>query len=301
MSNLSKRIRLAKKYLKTMFQQMPTFQLKVKNNQETLDYILSNNSSVVRFGDGEVLLMCGKGIDYQEYSKELAENLRMILDTPSSEKLVVCIPDVFHDLDRFRLPVQIWWKEHLINYKHFYYSLNIKSWYGSAFIGRPYIDWKKTKQVMSGDDFKKLKQLWKDKSTLIVEGIFSRSGVGNDLFAEAKEVQRILCPPNNAYSDYERIKECVKKYGQGKTILIMLGPTAKILAYELAMEGYRAIDLGHVDSEYEWCKMGVHKKVKLDSKHTAEWNTDECIQDVSDELYHSQIICNLAEDMPTQS
>ena len=59
MSNLSKRIRLAKKYLKTMFQQMPTFQLKVKNNQETLDYILSNNSSVVRFGDGEVLLMCG--------------------------------------------------------------------------------------------------------------------------------------------------------------------------------------------------------------------------------------------------
>ncbi len=67
---------------------MPTFQLKVKNNQETLDYILSNNSSVVRFGDGEVLLMCGKGIDYQEYSKELAENLRMILDTPSSEKLV---------------------------------------------------------------------------------------------------------------------------------------------------------------------------------------------------------------------
>ena len=56
MSNLSKSIRLAKKYLKTMLQQMPTFQLKVKNNQETLDYILSNNSSVVRFGDGEVLL-----------------------------------------------------------------------------------------------------------------------------------------------------------------------------------------------------------------------------------------------------
>lgn len=141
---------------------------------------------------------------------------------------------------------------------------------------------------------------WGRRSS-IVEGIFSRSGVGNDLFAESKEVQRILCPPNNAYSDYERIKECIKKYGQGKTILIMLGPTAKILAYELALEGYRAIDLGHVDSEYEWCKMGVHKKVKLDSKHTAEWNTDECIQDVSDELYHSQIICNLAEDMPTQS
>ena len=301
MSNTLRRIRLANKYLKTMFQQMPTFQLKVKNNQETMDYILSNNSSVVRFGDGEVLLMCGRSIDYQEYSKELAEKLRMIIDTPSSEKLVVCIPDVFHDLDRFRLPVHIWWKDHLINYKLFYYSLGIESWYGSTFISRPYIDWKKTKQVMSGNDFKKLKQLWKDESILIVEGVFSRSGVGNDLFDEAREVQRILCPPNNAYSDYEKIKECVKKYGQGKVILIMLGPTAKILAYELAMEGYRAIDLGHVDSEYEWCKMGVHKKVKLDSKHTAEWNTDECIQDVSDELYHSQVICNLAEGIPTQS
>lgn len=301
MSNTLRRIRLANKYLKTMFQQMPTFQLKVKNNQETMDYILSNNSSVVRFGDGEVLLMCGRSIDYQDYNKELAEKLRMIIDIPSSEKLVVCIPDVFHDLDRFRLPVHIWWKDHLINYKLFYYSLGIKSWYGSAFISRPYIDWKKTKQIMSGDDFKKLKQLWKDKSILIVEGVYSRTGVGNDLFNEGREVQRILCPSNNAYSVYERIKECAKKYGKGKIILIMLGPTAKILAYELAMEGYRAIDLGHIDSEYEWYKMGVSKKVKLDSKHTAEWNKDECIRNVSDEVYHSQVICNLAEDISAQN
>ena len=293
MNAFSERVKLLMKFSKTALLPMPGFQIEVKNNQDTLDYIISNNSSVVRFGDGETLIMCGKSIDYQDYSKELATKLREIIDLPSSEKLVVCIPDVFHDLNRFRLPAKIWWKDHLHNYKDFYLSLDNEHWYGSCFISRPYIDWKKTPQIRRGGNFEKLKRLWKNEDILIVEGSQSRSGVGNDLFEGAKTVQRIICPPQNAFSEYEAIKSCVIKNAPGKLVLIMLGPTAKVLAYELAMEGFRAIDLGHIDSEYEWCKMGVTKKVKLKNKHTAEWNKSEEIPEVEDEEYFSQIICDL--------
>ena len=37
------------------------------------------------------------------------------------------------------------------------------------------------------------------------------------------------------------------------------------------------IELGHIDSEYEWFKMGATYKVKLKNKHTAEFNLDENI------------------------
>lgn len=295
MNAFSIRIKLFMKFSKAALLPMPDFQIEVKNNQDTLDYIISNNSSVVRFGDGEAFIMCGKSIDYQDYSEELATKLRKIIDLPSSEKLVVCIPDVFHNLNRFRLAVEMWWKDHLHNYRDFYLSLNNDHWYGSAFISRPYMDWKKTPQIRRGDDFEKLKRLWNEEDILIVEGSQSRSGVGNDLFDGAKSIHRIICPPQNAFSEYETIKSCIRENAQGKLVLIMLGPTAKVLAYELAMEGFRAIDLGHIDSEYEWCKMGVTKKVKLKNKHTAEWNKSEDIPEVTDEEYSSQIICDLTQ------
>ena len=40
-----------------------------------------------------------------------------------------------------------------------------------------------------------------------------------------------------------------------KLILLMLGPTAKVLGFQLSREGYQAIDIGHIDSEYEWYQM----------------------------------------------
>lgn len=42
--------------------------------------------------------------------------------------------------------------------------------------------------------------------------------------------------------------------------MISLGPTATVLAYDLFKAGYQAIDFGHVDVEYEWWRMGAHKK-----------------------------------------
>ena len=76
----------------------------------------------------------------------------------------------------------------------------------------------------------------------------------------------------------------------------MLGPTAKVLVYDLVQEGYRALDIGHIDSEYEWFQMGVSHKVKLSHKHTAEHNFDQDIEFRDDQAYDSQIVANLAQE-----
>ena len=138
--------------------------------------------------------------------------------------------------------------------------------------------------------FEHLKQLWKGRDLLLVEGCTSRVGVGNDLFAEANSIKRIICPSKDAWSQYGEILESIMKYAEDRLILIMLGPTAKVLAYELSMRGYQAIDLGHIDSEYEWFQMGATHKVKLPNKHTAEHNYDENIVFEEDSEYKSQIV-----------
>ena len=35
-------------------------------------------------------------------------------------------------------------------------------------------------------------------------------------------------------------------------MIIILGPTAKVLAYDMSQLGYRALDLGHIAKAYDW-------------------------------------------------
>lgn len=267
--------------------------IQVKGIDETLDYIIEHNSSLVRFGDGEVNLMWGLPIPYQNHDLELANQLKHIVGLESDEKLVVCLPDAFDDRFVFTWWATPFWKEHMNVYMDFYKELCKGSWYGSTFISRPYIDYEDKSKAKG--QFEKLKSIWENRDILIVEGITSRSGVGNDLFDKVKSVKRIICPSHNAYSVVDNIQEEIMKHAEGRLILCMLGPTAKVLAYHLSRKGYQVLDIGHIDSEYEWMKMGAKTKVKFSHKHTAEYNFDQDIQFIKDETYNSQILVDLSK------
>ncbi|HHK7349483.1 TPA: SP_1767 family glycosyltransferase [Streptococcus pneumoniae] len=267
--------------------------IQVKGIDETLDYIIEHNSSLVRFGDGEVNLMWGLPIPYQNHDLELANQLKHIVGLESDEKLVVCLPDAFDDRFVFTWWATPFWKEHMNVYMDFYKELCKGSWYGSTFISRPYIDYEDKSKAKG--QFEKLKSIWENRDILIVEGITSRSGVGNDLFDKVKSVKRIICPSHNAYSVVDNIQEEIMKHAEGRLILCMLGPRAKVLAYHLSRKGYQVLDIGHIDSEYEWMKMGAKTKVKFSHKHTAEYNFDQDIQFIEDETYNSQILVDLSK------
>lgn len=137
-----------------------------------------------------------------------------------------------------------------------------------------------------------MKKLWDNRDILVVEGKYSRSGENNDLFANVKSLQRIICPSRNAYDKKEEIEAKILEFGQNKLILLMLGPTAKIIVHDLySIMSAQLIDLGHIDSEYEWMKMGAKSKVKIPHKHTAEFNYDDPqVQLEKDPIFNKQII-----------
>ena len=267
--------------------------IQVKGIDETLDCIIENKSSLVRFGDGEINMLAGHSIPYQDYDEELASIMRDIIGQESREDLVVCLPDAFTDRFKFTSWAIPFWKDHMDHYMDFYRELCSDSWYGSTFVSRPYIDFEDKSQAKS--QFEKLKSIWENRDLLIVEGATSRSGVGNDLFDEANSIKRIICPSHSAFSRVHEIEQEIEKYAAGRLILCMLGPTAKVLAYHLSQKGYQVLDIGHIDSEYEWMKMGAKTKVKFSHKHTAEYNFDQDIEFIEDETYNSQIVADLSK------
>ncbi|MBY4961295.1 SP_1767 family glycosyltransferase [Streptococcus suis] len=273
----------------------PTIPIRVKPISQSLDYILEHSCSVARFGDGEMDIIAGHSIPYQDYDPQLASELKEILGLESNQHFMVCLSDVFENRERYTDACNHFWEGHLQHYQDYYRQICKAPWYGSTFISRPYIDL--ADKSVSAGYFQSLKQIWTDKDILIVEGKTSRSGVGNDLFQEAKSIQRIICPSKNAYSQIEDILAAIQTYGQDKLVLLMLGPTAKVLAYRLSKTGMQAIDIGHIDSEYEWFTMQAQTKIKLQHKHTAEHNFDQDIIFTEDQEYLQQIVLDLTGEV----
>lgn len=135
-----------------------------------------------------------------------------------------------------------------------------------------------------------LKTIWENRDIVIIEGEESRLGVGNDLFSNTNSISRILCPKENAYKKYDEIFSFARNLDKNKLILIALGATATVLAYDLHREGFQALDVGHVDIEYEWMKMGAMEKLPIKGKYVNEAKDGREVINLQDELYKSQII-----------
>lgn len=271
----------------------PLFDIEVKDISESLDLISNEHKSVVRFGDGEFDLINGKSIPYQKYDENLSKHLKQIALNGNYDNTMVCLPDVFKNLDRYG------------HYAKNFYEVSFfpdndailkdieqtGNWYGSTFISRPYIDL--VDKSKSKNYFDKWKEIWNDRDILIVEGSLTRSGVGNDLFDNARSIKRIICPSHDSYAKVNEIEAEIKEHAENRLILLMLGPTAKVIVDDLRELDNQMIDLGHIDTEYEWFKMGAKYKVKLKDKHTAEFNYDENIAPVQDEKYQEQIVASI--------
>lgn len=124
----------------------------------------------------------------------------------------------------------------------------------------------------------------------MVEGEFTRLGIGNDLFDNCNTIKRIICPAQNAFSKYDEIYNSIKNESKEKLFLIALGPTATILAYELSKEGYQCIDIGHIDIEYMWFKKGCKNKEKIMGKYVNEVNQEISNFCYMDDIYENEYI-----------
>lgn len=145
--------------------------------------------------------------------------------------------------------------------------------YGSQGITRFYADFEDKSPDIMAAKVTNLKRIWDKRDVYFVEGEYTRCGVGNDLFDNAISVHRVICPSTNAFDKYEEIVEAVKKNvprDENVIVLCALGPTATVLAYDFSQMGYQAIDLGHIDIEYEWYLVGAPYKQPVTGKAVNE-------------------------------
>lgn len=261
---------------------------------ETISTIKEKRASISRYGDGEFDIIFGRTEGFQKRDLRLSKKLRIILkQNVLSDRFLVAIPDCFDDLSQFDKKAKIHWEIRLNRERiKWVRCLNTKAPYYQAQITRFYFDWADKSECKKW--YEGLKNIWENENVLLVEGKFSRVGVGNDLFDNAASVRRILCPAENAFDYYEEILGTICSCAKPSDLIFMaLGPTATVLAYDLFLRGYWAVDAGHIDLEYEWMKLGTTEKIKIAGKYVNEVKSGNEVEVIQDEEMLKQVIAQV--------
>lgn len=258
---------------------------KILNSDKSLDELITSGKSIARYGDGEFKLIMGENIGFQKSHPKLTRRLKEILKN-DNDNVLVGIVDIFgYCPNTYMKKIVMLCRETLYKY------INFNKTYVDASLARRFVFPTEEQGV---EYYNKIKSLWNNKDVVIVEGAGSRLGVGNDLFEGAKSIQRILCPIKNAFSKYDAIlSECLKQ-PEDKLFILALGPTATLLAVDLAEKGYRALDIGHLDTCYETFLRKSDKFVHVEGKIVFNSERYNCLlKPCKDEDYNKQIIAQI--------
>ena len=259
----------------------------VMSVEETRRQVVEEGKSIGRYGDGEFGIIAGVGRwNFQSANPLLAEKLIRVLKA-TEEKFIVGINPNFYgnmehlsdaDADGVRA-----YMRPAVRKLHAQ-LLDPDKIYGQTGINN----------INSDEDVSSLRKIWDQKKCIFIEGRHTCMGVGNTLFDNCSSIERIICPAENAVDKYDEIMHEAVKQPKDKLILLALGPTATALAYDLFLEGYQAVDIGHIDLVYEKYirKLDNLEDVSIPFKYC---NWDEVgerrqIPESDDDTYKSQII-----------
>jgi glycosyltransferase family protein len=264
----------------------------VKSLDETADKILQDKCSLSRYGDGEFNVIFGSRIHFQDPSPKLAQRLKEVIKSNIPE-LLIGLPNCFGSLDCCMPFVADFWRKWMSQKREMMHShLDMRRTYYNSLFSRPYAMFKKTEEHYKNCSgyFEKIKRIWADRNVVICEGEGTRFGMFNDLLSGAKSISRILCPARNAFDKYDRILTAFVDIPVDALVLIALGPTATVLAYDLCRRGYQAIDIGHLDLEYEWFLRKDIAGTPLEFKYVDGTKEGRKVHRLENPQYESQII-----------
>ena len=263
----------------------------IKTTKETIEKIIQGYS-ISRYGDGEFdIAFRKKELYFQEYDSELSKYLREILNS-NLEKLLVAIPRTLIEIKNLKENEKYFWSRYYLKQKEkLEKNISKDKVYFDSMISRFYMPYINPKENIESID--KLIKYFSNKKILIIEGENTRFGLGNSLLKNSSEIQRVILPDKNGFRKYKEVMEfTLKNFTKDNIILIALGPTATVLAYEFSKEGYQALDIGHLDVEYEWYLLKAKTKVDLQYKNVNEVSgikEKKILDKELEELYLKQI------------
>lgn len=264
----------------------------VLSGESAIERIIKEGKSMCRFGDGEFAVMSGhERPKFQRPDEKLAKRLIEVLHS-QNDNILICIADNYGDLSKYndtgRYNIRAYMTKQVR--KEHYSLLDMNRSYYDAYVTRPYADHLDNNTDAPKKRFEHLKQIWNARDILIIEGEKTRMGIGNDLFHNAASIKRILGPAEHAFDRYDDILSAALEQDRHLLVLIAMGASATVLAYDLALAGFQALDIGHIDLEYEWMLAGTGRRTATPNKYSNEMPAGDIVDNINDPEYEKQII-----------
>jgi len=188
--------------------------IKILPAEQTVDYIIGHKCSISRYGDGEL----GQVYNYlektdlnksgfQSYDEDLGRRLYEILAESGNNAInfKVGLPGCFFGIGTGylrRSAASFWEGFSNININKTLRILRSNIFLDSTFT-RFYLSHRDKSRCK--EFIEHIKKIWNNRDVIIIEGEYTCLGVGNDLFAGAKSIRRILCPATDAWGRYHEI------------------------------------------------------------------------------------------------
>lgn len=203
--------------------------------EETVNIIVKNRVSIIRWGDGEFNILNGTSVSYQPWSIQLQKEMKQVIVDyiEGNSSYLLCMPGEFllpkaYQMNKTHLKSWIFSRYYFK--KH--YDVNIK--YGDAFL------------FAKGNEYLYSK-IWKNCEIDKVVFVHNNSLYADD-FVDTYKIKTIFIkiPDKDAFSKIQEIEDSLINEATYKSlILISAGPAAKVIVKDLCSIGLWCIDTGH--------------------------------------------------------
>ncbi len=222
--------------------------LQILTTGETMRLLEKEKVSFLRYGDGEIAIMMGDSIPFQEFNPKLARRLRKILRT-EIEGLKIGIPYYYtHPIKNLNPFVASFAKSLTAQRRFLCRNCNRDMVYIDTCITQVYQTYEKYNFQQY---YKHMQNLLKGREVTLICGESVLDKLEYKAYSVCKSVDFITAPSMNAFEKYDSLLRAVLRTGKEKLVCIVLGPTAKVLAWDLHKRGYQAWDMGHYFKDYD--------------------------------------------------
>ena len=225
---------------------------KIMTVDETIDMLIKTNKSMARFGDGELNLMLGESIPMQKASPQLSNRLTEVFNSTDNGFCVAILYALYHSKENLTDINKHFWRYQGVKFRRAMEDfIDYDKIYGAAEMTLAYSYFKNYNYQVY---FDKMRQIWDKKDIVIVCGKTVFDKIETNIFDNAASIEYVHTPPIDAFEQYDSIlNECLQK-DISKSFILICGPTAKVLAYDLMKNNRRALNLGHIAKQYDWFK-----------------------------------------------
>ena len=151
-----------------------------------------------------------------------------------------------------------WWLDEQGAYRRWVLDhVNFSKQYFSAIISSSFARNWNTNCALLSEIYRTLRRIWEGRDIVLLRGDNNQTYIF-DIYDNARTQTIILAPRYHAYSVYQKLKDKLLAHGSDKLFILTAGPVSRLLAYDLAMSGRRALDLGHLAKDYDYYMRGVN-------------------------------------------